>query len=171
MTAGEAIRLSAASAPVDEVESTDVLTRLQQSALDLLAGLDRAPRSLRIKADQVEIEMEWPEQPAAVAAAPVATLTAVPNAAAAPEVESATRKYLTAQSVGVFYRAPEPGAKPFVDVDDTIEPGTQVGIIEAMKLMMAVESDVSGTVVEVLVADGASVEYGDRLLAYEPAGS
>lgn len=174
MTAGEAIRLSAASAPVDEVESTDVLKRLQESALDLLAGLDRAPRSLRIKADQVEIELEWSEQPAAPAApAPVApvALAAVPPLDA--QQESATRKYLTAQTVGVFYRAPEPGAKPFVDAGDVIAPGTQVGIIEAMKLMMAVESDISGTVVEVLVTDGASVEYGDRLLAYEPdpAGS
>lgn len=182
MTAGEAIRLSAAGAPADDTESDDVLKRLQESVLDLLAGLDRAPQSLRVRAEDVEIELQWPSPVAptvAVAApAPAAThvgavgpvvLASVPNVPDAPEVAGdPVLRYVTAQSVGVFYRAPEPGAKPFVDAGDVIEPGTQIGIIEAMKLMMAVESEVSGRVVEVLVADGSSVEYGDRLLAYEP---
>lgn len=174
MTAGEAIRLSAAGAPTDDSESADVLKRLQESVLDLLAGLDRAPQSLRIRADDVEIELQWPSTVAVAApgVAPVAAVTGPVVLASVPDmvdaVENPALRHVTAQSVGVFYRAPEPGAKPFVDAGDVIGPGTQIGIIEAMKLMMAVESEVSGRVVEVLVADGSSVEYGDRLLAYEP---
>ena len=173
MTAGEAFRLSAASGPVEPDESTDVLKRLQESALDLLAGLDRAPRSLRIRTDQVEIELEWADEVPAPVVAGLSVVPSVPSASAvsasASEEEGSTRRYVTAQTVGVFYRAPEPGAKPYVDVGDLIAPGRQVGLVEAMKLMMPVESEVDGRVVEILVADGASVEYGDRLLAYEPA--
>ncbi len=180
MTAGEAFRLSAASGPAStgpsstgpastdsgDDEATDGLTRLQRGVLDLLAGLDRAPTSLRVRTDQVEIELEWAEQapaPVVVAAAPV------PHHEPPVETDGPGRRYLTAQTVGVFYRAPEPGARPFVDVGDVIAPGRQIGLIEAMKLMIGVESDVDGRVVEMLVPDGASVEYGDRLLAYEPA--
>jgi len=151
--------------PLDPVEAADVLKRLQDSVLGLLAGLDRPPRSLRIRADQVELEVEWPEP--APAAAPAAAAVAVAEPPAGPD----TGLYVTAGMVGVFYRCPEPGAKPFVEVGDLVGPGQQVGIIEAMKLMVPVESALAGRVVEVLVSDGEAVEYGDRLVAVEPADS
>ncbi|WP_052914431.1 acetyl-CoA carboxylase biotin carboxyl carrier protein [Protofrankia coriariae] len=66
--------------------------------------------------------------------------------------------------MGVFYRAPEPGAKPFVAEGDLITRGQQVAIIEAMKLMIPVEADASGRVLEILVADGTPVEHGQPLL-------
>ena len=66
--------------------------------------------------------------------------------------------------LGTFYRAPKPGEPPFVAVGDVVEKDTIVGIIEVMKLMNTVRAEVRGTVAEILVADGALVEYGEILL-------
>lgn len=78
---------------------------------------------------------------------------------------AAPHHHVTAPTVGVFYAAPEPGAPPFVQPGDQVAPGQQIGIVEAMKLMIPVEADATGTVVEVLVASGTPVEFGERLLA------
>jgi acetyl-CoA carboxylase biotin carboxyl carrier protein len=67
--------------------------------------------------------------------------------------------------VGVFYRTPSPGEPPFVEVGDWIEPGQQVGIIEAMKMMVPVESDTAGRVTEILAEHGEPVEYDRPLVA------
>ncbi|MEX5634287.1 acetyl-CoA carboxylase biotin carboxyl carrier protein [Parafrankia sp. FMc2] len=72
-----------------------------------------------------------------------------------------------AHTVGVFYHAPEPGADPFVRAGDTVVPGQQVGIIEAMKLMIPVEAERGGRVREILVADATPVEYGQPLLTLD----
>ena len=72
-------------------------------------------------------------------------------------------QYITAPIVGMFYTAPSPDSKPYVQVGDTVKKGQIVGIVEAMKLMNEIESEVSGTVVEVLVANGSAVEYGQKL--------
>jgi acetyl-CoA carboxylase biotin carboxyl carrier protein len=189
MTTNEVARLFGKDKPADPASSSsaaEVLKQLQDSALGLLAGLDRAPKSLRIRADQVEIEVEWPEQervavPAAAAfVSPDTGATLVHGApsgsangsgAGVPGgTDDGSIEYMVAHTVGVFYRAPEPGAKPFVEPGDVIAQGQQIGIIEAMKLMIPVESEVAGRVVEVLVTNGAQVEYGDRLFSLEPVG-
>jgi acetyl-CoA carboxylase biotin carboxyl carrier protein len=77
---------------------------------------------------------------------------------------------LCAGTVGTFYRAPEPGAAPFVAEGDTVRAGQQVAIIEAMKLMIPVEAEQAGVVVEFLVADRAPVEYGQPLIRLREAG-
>ncbi|MBV8973509.1 MAG: acetyl-CoA carboxylase biotin carboxyl carrier protein [Sinobacteraceae bacterium] len=77
---------------------------------------------------------------------------------------------VAAPLVGIFYRAPRPGAPPYVEVGASVEEDTIVGIIEVMKLMNAVRAEVRGTVSEILVKDGAAVEYGQVLLRVEPAG-
>ena len=66
--------------------------------------------------------------------------------------------------LGTFYRAPKPGAPPFVEVGAQVEEATVVAIIEVMKLMNTVRAGVRGTVTEILVADGALAEYGEPLL-------
>ncbi|WP_462188185.1 acetyl-CoA carboxylase biotin carboxyl carrier protein [Frankia sp. CcWB2] len=77
--------------------------------------------------------------------------------------------YVTAPSVGVFYYyAPEPGARPFVRVGDTVKAGQQVAILEVMKLMIPIEADTAGQIVEVCQPDATSVEYGERLIAIDP---
>ncbi|MBB5407368.1 MULTISPECIES: acetyl-CoA carboxylase biotin carboxyl carrier protein [unclassified Paraburkholderia] len=92
------------------------------------------------------------EAPAAPAGAP-----ATP-AAAAPQGH-----VVTSPMVGTFYRAPSPGADPFVQVGDTVKEGQTICIIEAMKLLNEIESDKSGVVKEILVENGQAVEYGQPL--------
>lgn len=79
---------------------------------------------------------------------------------------------VTAPLLGIFYRAPRPGAAPYVEVGSVLEEGTVIGIIEVMKLMNSVRAEVRGTVVEILAADGSAVEQGQVLLrvARESAG-
>ncbi|RDK04752.1 acetyl-CoA carboxylase biotin carboxyl carrier protein [Paraburkholderia lacunae] len=93
------------------------------------------------------------EAPAAAAAG----APAVP-AAAAPQGH-----VVTSPMVGTFYRAPSPGADPFVQVGDTVKEGQTICIIEAMKLLNEIESDKSGVVKEILVENGQAVEYGQPL--------
>ncbi|MBW0450056.1 acetyl-CoA carboxylase biotin carboxyl carrier protein [bacterium M00.F.Ca.ET.228.01.1.1] len=93
----------------------------------------------------------------AAAAAPAAGAPATP-AAAAPQGH-----VVTSPMVGTFYRAPSPGADPFVQVGDTVKEGQTICIIEAMKLLNEIESDKSGVVKEILVENGQAVEYGQPL--------
>jgi acetyl-CoA carboxylase biotin carboxyl carrier protein len=65
--------------------------------------------------------------------------------------------------VGTFYRAPAPDADPYVQVGDSVEPGTVLCIVEAMKLMNEIESDVSGKIVKILVENATPVEYNQPL--------
>jgi acetyl-CoA carboxylase biotin carboxyl carrier protein len=69
--------------------------------------------------------------------------------------------------VGTFYRAASPGAKPFVDVGDAVKPGQAVCIIEAMKIMNEIESDLEGRVVKMLCENGQAVEFGQPLFVLE----
>ena len=77
---------------------------------------------------------------------------------------------VTAPMVGTLYRAPQPGAPPFVDVGSRVEVGAQLCIIEVMKLMNAVSAEVAGTVAEVCVENGAAVQYGEVLFRIRADG-
>lgn len=70
--------------------------------------------------------------------------------------------------LGIFYRAPKPGEPPFIDVGSKVAEDTVIGIIEVMKLMNSVRAGVQGEVVEILVKNGAVVEYGEILLRVRP---
>jgi len=72
--------------------------------------------------------------------------------------------------VGTYYSSPSPDASPFVKVGDEVSPAQVVCIIEAMKLMNEIETEVGGTVVKVFVENGQPVEYGERLFALRPVG-
>ena len=71
--------------------------------------------------------------------------------------------FVTSPFVGTFYRSPSPDAAAFVEVGQSIAPGTVLCIVEAMKLMNEIESEVGGTIVEILVENGKPVEFGDKL--------
>ena len=86
--------------------------------------------------------------------------------AADEEVELAVVK---SPIVGTFYRASEPGAKPFTDVGERVKKGQVLCIIEAMKLMNEINAEIEGEVVKVYVENGQAVQYGERLLAIKPA--
>jgi acetyl-CoA carboxylase biotin carboxyl carrier protein len=101
--------------------------------------------------------------PAPAAAAPV---TAAPAAPAEPAKSSAIE--VKSPMVGTFYGAPEPGAAPYVAVGQTVKQGQVLCIIEAMKIMNEIESEVSGTVVEVCGQDAHPVEFGQVLFRVRP---
>ena len=89
----------------------------------------------------------------------------------AKQPEQVRESYLEIKSpmVGTFYRAPSPGARPYVEVGDRVEPGRVVCIIEAMKLMNEIESEVAGTIAEILVENAQPVEYGQTLFLVKPS--
>ena len=98
---------------------------------------------------------------AAPTAAPVAAPPAAPVAPAAPpEPEGHVVK---SPMVGTFYRSSSPGAKPFVEVGDSVKEGDPLCIIEAMKLMNEIEADAAGVVKAILVENGQPVEFGQPL--------
>jgi acetyl-CoA carboxylase biotin carboxyl carrier protein len=91
---------------------------------------------------------------------------------AAPRAPEATDlREVRAPLLGTFYRAPKPGAAPFVEVGSRVEEDTVVGIVETMKLMNPVLAGVRGTVVEICVADGRFAEQGAVLLRVDPGAS
>lgn len=101
-----------------------------------------------------------------------AAATASPSghaAAAAPAADPNVHD-VPAPLLGTFYRAPKPGAPPFVEVGTSVEEETVIGIIEVMKLMNTVRAGVRGQVAEILARDGALVEYGETLLRVSKTG-
>ncbi len=81
------------------------------------------------------------------------------------EQEDPGLTYVRSPMVGTFYRAPEPGAPPFVNEGDRIKPGQVLCIIEAMKLMNEIEAECAGEVVEIFVENAQPVQYGDKLFS------
>jgi acetyl-CoA carboxylase biotin carboxyl carrier protein len=144
----------------------EALDEVRRSAQSLLADLAHRPRALRIRAGDVVVEMEWTEPQHAPAPAAPALPEAPPAPAAQGELPAGVG--VCAPIVGTFYRAPEPGGTPFVSEGDHVRRGQQVGIVEAMKLMIPVEADAEGRVVAVHAADGAAVEFGERLMTIDP---
>ena len=110
--------------------------------------------------------------PTAIASAPPASPAQPASSAAAPsQPEKAQREEVhdvKSPIVGTFYEAPSPGSPPFVKVGDTVEVGQILCIVEAMKLMNEIESDVAGEILKKLVSNGQPVEYGQPLFAIRP---
>ncbi|MCS6997081.1 MAG: acetyl-CoA carboxylase biotin carboxyl carrier protein [Casimicrobiaceae bacterium] len=103
--------------------------------------------------------------PVAVSATSPVENAAAPRAEPAPAAESGHK--IKSPMVGTFYRAAAPGAKPFVEVGDTVSVGQTVCIIEAMKIMNEIEADRAGVVKAILCENGQAVEYGQPLILLE----
>ncbi|HEY2815648.1 MAG TPA: acetyl-CoA carboxylase biotin carboxyl carrier protein [Casimicrobiaceae bacterium] len=99
------------------------------------------------------------------AAPPAAALE---HPAVATLAHSAAATLVKSPMVGTFYRAPEPGARPFVDAGQQVTAETIVCIIEVMKLMNSIPAGASGVVTQIAVPDGEAVEYGQVLMVIEP---
>ena len=99
-----------------------------------------------------------PSPAAASASPPVPVPAALP-----PPQAQADGHIVKSPMVGTYYRCPTPGAKPFVEVGDTVKKGQTICIIEAMKLMNEIESDMDGVIKAALVESGQPVEYGEPL--------
>ena len=111
--------------------------------------------------------------PAAPAAAPelgvvpVVAAAAAPPAPATPAPEEGLHM-VKSPIVGTFYEAPSPGAPPFVKPGDAVEVGQVLCIVEAMKLLNEIESDVAGEIVKKLAVNGQPIEYGQELFVIRP---
>jgi acetyl-CoA carboxylase biotin carboxyl carrier protein len=104
--------------------------------------------------------------PAAVVATPAVEVAPAP--AASPAAPAAPAGHtVKSPMVGTFYRSSAPGAKPFVEVGDSIKEGDTICIVEAMKILNEIEADKSGTVTQILVQNGQAVEYGQPLFVIE----
>ncbi|GIH18584.1 acetyl-CoA carboxylase biotin carboxyl carrier protein subunit [Rugosimonospora africana] len=156
-----------------------MLAALRQQARLLVGEVAGPLRRIQISRGDAAVEIEWhgdhnggPARPAAVPPAAPVTATApadVPQAMAGPGSGSAVSHSIVSPMVGTFYRAPEPGATPFVAVGDLVEPDRVIGIVEAMKLMNEITAGQAGRVLDVLVDDGQPVEFGQALIALAPA--
>ncbi len=98
--------------------------------------------------------------PAAPTSAPA---TAPPSSSSSTDTSDGNVAYVTSPFVGTFYRAASPDSSPFVDVGTRIKKGQVLCIVEAMKLMNEIESEIEGSIVQILVENGQAVEYGEPL--------
>jgi acetyl-CoA carboxylase biotin carboxyl carrier protein len=98
--------------------------------------------------------------------APLAAAPAAPKPA--PPVEEENLHSVRSPIVGTFYESPSPGSPPFVKPGDIVEEGQVLCIVEAMKLMNEIESDVAGEIVKKLIANGQPIEYGQELFVIRP---
>ncbi|HEX7598253.1 MAG TPA: acetyl-CoA carboxylase biotin carboxyl carrier protein [Polyangia bacterium] len=171
-------RPAAKAAPV--VTKTSVHTIGLEEIKALIALVGREPfqefefeagdMRFRIRKDGPPAVAQAPMAAPLVMAAPAPLVHPVPIASSllqqpAAPVEEPGIHYVTSPIVGTFYRASSPSAAPFVSPGDYVKPGQTLCIIEAMKLMNEIESDLAGEVVKVLVENGTPVEYGERLFA------
>jgi oxaloacetate decarboxylase alpha subunit len=138
----------------------EIVRIVQETGIAEIAVEEEGTRvSVRRTEDRVPLEAAPPastEEPEAAAAEPPAE----------PATDGAIR--IEAPMVGTFYRAPQPGAPPFVEEGDAVAPGQTLCILEAMKLMNEVKAEVEGVVRTIHVQNGQAVEYGQALFDLEP---
>jgi acetyl-CoA carboxylase biotin carboxyl carrier protein len=146
----------------------EILRLVEASSFDELSlELDGLKLNFKRGADGAAVQTPAaPSNEAAPASQdPQAPMDACPGIAADPNILEVRSPML-----GTFYRAPKPGEPPYVAVGAAVEEDTVVGIIEVMKLMNAVRAEVRGTVVDIPVADGTLVEYGEIILRVRRPG-
>jgi acetyl-CoA carboxylase biotin carboxyl carrier protein len=155
--------------PLTQDDVREIIRILDASTFDELVleteGLKLSLRRNGVTSPSGDDAVAEPRPPAAAASSAAAVAVAVSSAAVA---EPAAGTAITAPLLGVFYRAPKPGAPPFVEVGQRVGPDTVVGILEVMKLMNQVTAGVAGTIVECVAQDGALVEFGQLLMRLEP---
>ncbi|MGY1937491.1 MULTISPECIES: acetyl-CoA carboxylase biotin carboxyl carrier protein [Nocardia] len=168
----ESVTTEPAGRALNPVDADQALAVLSRHALSVRA--ETGPTSVTVANGPLVLRISWdghpgPSKPIAVAPADGAPAAAAPTieAASAESRSDADTFTLTVETVGVFYRAPEPGAAPFVAEGDPVRAGQQVGIVEAMKLMIPVTATREGRVAEFLVENGEAVEHGAPLLVLE----
>jgi len=154
------------SAGLPLTDEGNALSEVRDTVLQLLSATPSAPVNLRVSTGQICVELTWAPVPVADPARSQADRPRDSQADAGAEPPDGL--LVCSPAVGIFYQAPTPGAPPFVALGDTVTPGQQVGIVEMMKMMIPVEAEVRGTVMEMLVADAAPVEFGEPLISLAP---
>ncbi|MGR9045769.1 MAG: acetyl-CoA carboxylase biotin carboxyl carrier protein [Gammaproteobacteria bacterium] len=136
--------------------------------IEIIEESDIAEIEINEGEESVRISRYSSSAPINYAAAPVA---AAPVAAAPQAAEPTETKIsghiVKSPMVGTFYRSASPGAKPFIELGQSVQMGDTLCIIEAMKILNQIEADKSGTVVQILVENGQPVEYDQPLFVIE----
>ena len=150
-------RRSAAPAPAPTYDDLLAIVRLIEAGSRF--------SDFRLRSGDIEVEVHRGNGAAGPVEAPIPAPASKPVAAAFDV--PASGHLIRSPMVGTFYRAPEPGAKPFVEVGTRVKPDTIVCIIEVMKLMNSGPAGVAGVVTRVLAENAQMVEYGQPLIASE----
>lgn len=161
--------------PMKTKEIRDLIDFIANTGLNEV-NIETEELKLSVKRDRKITQVIDAGSGIAAAPAPVTSTApvvspAAPAAASAPADDAPTSNYVEVKSpmIGTFYRSANPESDAFVVVGDKIDAGQAVCIIEAMKLFNEIESEVSGTIVKVLVEDGTPVEYDQPLFLVDPA--
>ena len=142
---------------IDIVTSKDVIEELE---------IEKSGVRLRIKRASNHAAAQVPAHAVSITAAPSSISAPPPDEQ--PSESEEDLFYIKSPIVGTFYKAASPTSEPFVSIGDFVEKGSVVCIIEAMKLMNEIESEMAGEIISVLVENGQPVEYGERLFAIRP---
>ena len=146
-------------------EIKELITLMNENDLTEIE-IDREGTKIKIKKGGVEVTGVTRHQPIEYH---LENPAAQPKAAAEAQApQNTNRKEIKSPMVGTFYRAPSPESPPFIDVGQVVEVGQVVCIVEAMKLMNEIKSEVRGKVVEALVDNAQPVEFGQILFVVEP---
>lgn len=148
---------------MNPADADRALTVLSRHALTVRA--ETAPTSVTVANGPLLLRISWDGESGVVGSSVVPT--AVIDQAPAETPTDTNTFTIAAETVGVFYRSPEPGAAPFVAEGDPVRAGQQVGIVEAMKLMIPVTATREGRVAALLVENGEAVEHGTALMVLE----
>ena len=147
--------------------------RKLKTLIDLVADSGIAELEVTEGEDRVRIAKFSPAPAAPAAAATTVSVPTIPAIAAngttavPASVLEPEGHVVKSPMVGTFYRSPSPGAASFIELGQAVKPGDTLCIIEAMKLLNAVEAEVGGTVKQILVENGQPVEYGQPLFIIE----
>ena len=165
--------VSASAQLLDEIKQT--LTMMREHELAEFE-LERENLKLRLrKHENGSWATNLPPMPLVTFATPArrsgaATLPVRPPAPVLPAAnEDVDLAIVKAPIVGTFYRSAKPGAKPFVEIGQTVKKGQVLGIIEAIKVINQINAECDGDIVTVYVENGQAVQYGERLFAIQPA--
>jgi acetyl-CoA carboxylase biotin carboxyl carrier protein len=142
-----------------ELEREHVKLRLRKTAAPHWTGSMPAVPAMTFAPATI---VAAPQQTGSAESAPAASVLTAAN----EDVDLAVMK---SPIVGTFYRSSEPGARPFVEVGETVKKGQVLCIIEAMKLMNEINAECEGEIVRIYVENGQAVQYGERLFAIKPA--
>lgn len=174
---GRSRRTTSSAKATETVSASDLLSLDEiKELVELIAEkqfnefeLERGNFRLRLQRGAKEVEsvtlVQQPLVQAAPTPAPIPAPLPAPSATMQPPAPPAEDNLhiVTSPIVGTFYRASSPAANPFVNSGDQVNPGQTLCIIEAMKLMNEIQSDVSGTIAKIFVENGQPVEYGQPL--------
>jgi acetyl-CoA carboxylase biotin carboxyl carrier protein len=149
-----------------ELERDGFKIRIKKGNLDHASGHYAAPSA--------PLAHHPSHAPAAGPMMPMAAPEAVPSAASAAAAAAAAEEMdlaiVKSPIVGTFFRSSEPGAASFVEVGDVVKKGQVLCIIEAMKLMNEIDSELDGEIVKIYIENGQPVQYGERLFAIKSRG-